>query len=67
MQARRYQLALNRQQQMLLPSSVEEYISENNLVRAIDAYVNTLNLQNMGFINTSPVITVGQPAYDPAA
>jgi len=54
MPARRYQLALNRQQQMLLPSNIEEYVSENNLVRAIDAYVNTLNLQDMGFINTSP-------------
>lgn len=36
-------------------------------MRAIDAYVNTLDLQASGFQNTQPVISAGQPAYDPAA
>jgi transposase len=67
MQARRYQPVQNRHQQMILPPSVDEYVSDNNLVRAIDAYVNTLNLQVLGFLNTLFVISSGQPAYDPAA
>ena len=42
MSRRRYQKTLNRYQDMLLPERVEEYVSENNRVRAIDVYVNTL-------------------------
>jgi hypothetical protein len=41
MPTRRYQKTLNRHQAMLLPSRVEDYVSENNPVRAIDAYVDT--------------------------
>jgi 3-hydroxymyristoyl/3-hydroxydecanoyl-(acyl carrier protein) dehydratase len=36
MTSRRYQKTLNRQQDMLLPDRVEDYVSENNSVRAID-------------------------------
>ena len=50
---RRYQQSLNRNQTMLLPPSVEEYVSQQNTVRAIDAYVSTLNLQDLGFTNTA--------------
>ncbi len=46
MTLRRYQQTLNRQQDMLLPPRVEDYVSQNNTVRAIDAYVNTLDLQH---------------------
>lgn len=52
---------------MLLPPCVDEYVNPNNPVRAIDAYVDTLDLQALGFKNTQPVISAGQPAYDPAA
>nr|VFJ91367.1 MAG: Transposase [Candidatus Kentron sp. H]VFJ93985.1 MAG: Transposase [Candidatus Kentron sp. H]VFJ99138.1 MAG: Transposase [Candidatus Kentron sp. H] len=52
---------------MILPPSVDEYISQNNVVRAIDAYVDTLDLSELGFSNTQPVTGAGQPAYDPAA
>jgi transposase len=67
MSSRRYQPVLNRQQEMLLPPCVDEYINQNNPVRAIDAYVDTLDLQALGFKNTQPGIGAGQPAYDPAA
>jgi transposase len=36
-------------------------------VRAIDAYVDTLDLHSLDFKNTQPVRGSGQPAYDPAA
>ena len=68
MATRRYQKTLNRHQEMLLPSHVEDYVSENNPVRAIDAYVDTLNLETLGFQHSTNNKTMrGQPAYDPAA
>jgi transposase len=67
MTARRYQQTLNRQQEMLLPSRIDEYVSQNNTVRAIDAYVNTLNLQALDFKHSAVVLTAGQPPYNPAA
>jgi len=66
MALRRYQQTLNRQQDMLLPPHVEDYVSQNNTVRAIDAYVNTLDLQQLDFKNMQLVIGSGQTAYDPA-
>jgi len=52
---------------MLLPGRVDDYVSANNAVRAIDVYVNSLDLQALGFQNTRPVISAGQPAYAPSA
>jgi transposase len=67
MLSRRYHPVLNRQQEMLLPPCVDEYVNQNNPVRAIDAYVDTLDLQALGFNNTQSGISAGQPAYNPAA
>jgi transposase len=67
MSSRRYQQTLNRQQEMLLPPRVDEYVSKHNTVRAIDAYVNTLDLQDLGFKHSQPVISSGQPPYNPIA
>jgi hypothetical protein len=67
MTSRRYQSVLNRQQELLLAPCVDDYISLNNPVRAIDAYVNTVDLQALAFTHSQPVISAGQPAYDPAA
>jgi hypothetical protein len=49
MPSRRYRRTLNRQQEMLLPAHVEDYVSETNVVRAIDVYVSTLDVQDLGF------------------
>ena len=67
MSLRRYQQTLNRQQDMLLPPRVEDYVSQHNTVRAIDAYVNTLDLQQLAFKRTQSIISSGQPAYAPSA
>jgi transposase len=68
MPTRRYQKVLNRHQAMLLPSRVEDYVSENNPVRAIDAYVDTVDLADLGFKYASKVTSMrGQPPYNPAA
>ncbi len=65
--SRRYKQGQNRNQDMLLPPSVEEYVSKDNTVRAIDAYVESLDLQKLGYTNTQGGISQGQPAYAPAA
>jgi transposase len=67
MSFRHYQPSLNRQQEMLLPPRVDEYVNQNNTVRAIDAYVNTLDLQELRFKHSQVGISSGQPAFDPKA
>ncbi len=48
---------------MLLPSRVEDYVSDENTVRAIDTYVDTLNLKSLKYTHTQESSTAGQPAY----
>lgn len=67
MSKRRYKEGINRQQAFLLPSRIEEYVSEDNPVRALDVYVDSLDLEGLGFKNTAGELTPGQPAYPPNA
>jgi transposase len=62
----RYKKGHSRHQTMLLPNAVEDYVSEDNPVRAIDAYVDSLNLGNMGFTNAQRGVQKGQPPFDPS-
>jgi len=50
---------------MLLPASVEDYVGADNLVRAIDAYVESLDLVALGFSYAAGALSAGQPAYHP--
>ena len=52
MPERRYRQVQSRSQMMLLPPCLDEYVSEHNPVRAIDAFVDTLDLQELGFRHT---------------
>jgi len=36
----------------MLPDYIEDYINEDNPVRVIDAYVDTLDMKEMGFTKT---------------
>ena len=54
----------DRYQLILFPDCVEDYISENNPVRVIDAFVNSLDMKELGFIRSTPEET-GRPPYDP--
>ena len=65
MTSRRYKQGIDRSQGMLLPPSIEEYVTRDNPVRAIDVYVNNLDMEGMGFQNTTGGLTPGQPAYPP--
>ena len=55
----------DRNQGTLLPDQVEEYVSEENPVRVIDAFVGELDLAKRGFERTEPKST-GRPGYHPA-
>jgi len=62
---RRYKQGTSRRQEMLLPARVEDYVDEKNLVRAIDVYVDSLDLVELGFANAGGELGAGRPAYDP--
>lgn len=67
MNLRRYKAGLDRRQSMLLPPRVDDYVSEGNLTRAIDAYVDGCDLAALGFNRlAAPQNDAGQPAYAPA-
>ncbi len=65
MQKRQYKQGLDRQQGYLLPPSVEEYVQADNPVRAIDSYVDCLDLAALQFGHTREALTPGQPAFAP--
>jgi transposase len=53
-----------RSQTVLFPARLEEYIDENNAVRAIDAFIEYLRFDELGFVRGEPAET-GRPGYDP--
>jgi transposase len=55
----------DRSQVTLLPECLDDYIAEDNPVRVVDAYVEELDLQDLGFEGAEPAVT-GRPAYHPA-
>lgn len=65
MNKRQYKRGIDRQQSFLLPPRVDEYVGEDNPVRAIDSYVESLDLVELGFKHAAGKLTPGQPAYHP--
>jgi len=53
-----------RSQATLFPERIDDYITEENPVRVVDVFVDSLDLSGMGF-KTIPAIT-GRPAYHPS-
>lgn len=53
-----------RSQQMMFPATVDEYVGENNEVRAVAAFVESLRLGDLGFVRSEPAVE-GRPGYDP--
>ena len=54
----------DREQTLLLPDSIEDYLDENNPVRVIDAYINSLDLLSLGF-SGAELKETGRPPYNP--
>jgi len=59
-----YIRGVTRNQVILFPEAVEDYIIEDNPVRFIDAFVSSLNLNELGFARATLAET-GRPAYAP--
>ncbi len=55
----------DRTQSALLPECLDDYVGEDNPVRAIDAFVDQLDLKQLEFARAEPKAT-GRPAYHPA-
>lgn len=50
---RKFKSGVSREQPSFLPPRVEDYVGPNNPVRAIDAYVEALDLAELGFRHAS--------------
>ena len=57
---------LDRGQATLLPECLEDWVDESNPVRAVDVFVDALELRDLGFDGVDPAVT-GRPAYHPSA
>ena len=55
----------NRQQSTLFPELLDDYISEENQIRVIDVFVDSLDLSELGFERVTPKET-GRPGYHPS-
>ena len=55
----------NRSQSTLFPERLDDYIAEDNAVRVVDAFVDKLDLKQLGFDRAEPSDT-GRPGYQPA-
>lgn len=56
---------IDRNQKIMFPEYIEDYIEEDNPVRVIDEYVETLDFKGMGFTK-SEEIRPGAPGYHPS-
>ena len=54
-----------RTQTVLFPDRLDDWIGDDNPVRAIDAFVGELDFRTLGFDGAEPAMT-GRPAYHPA-
>lgn len=56
---------IDRGQLSLLPESLDQWVDDSNPVRVIDAFVEALDLDDMGFKMAEPA-DIGRPGYSPA-
>ncbi len=61
----RYIDGRDRTQSVLFPERLDDWIDEDNPVRAVDVFVDALDLVQLGFERAQPAET-GRPAYHPA-
>ena len=54
-----------RDQLLLFPQSLDEYVSDDNPVRFIDAFVESLDLETLGFRH-AVLQETGRPPYHPS-
>ena len=57
---KRFVQSMNRTQGVLLPEFLDDYVAEDNPVRAIDVFADKLDLRGLGFSGVVPEVT-GRP------
>src|SRR6516162_7619745 len=62
---KRFVEGLDRGQSTLFPASLDDYVTEENPVRAVDVFVDSLDLEKLGFGGVQPLDT-GRPSYHPS-
>ena len=62
---RRFVEGADRGQTTLLPECLGDWVEESNPVRAVDVFVEALDLTDLGFDGVQPLAT-GRPAYHPS-
>ena len=62
---KRFVAGVDRDQAVLFPECLEDWIDKDNAVRVIEAFVDGLDLGALGFISVDPKAT-GRPAYHPS-
>jgi len=62
---KRFVEGTDRGQSTLFPECLDDWVDENNPVRVIDAFVDMLDLAELGFAGVEPAET-GRPAYHPS-
>lgn len=62
---KRFVAGADRGQSTLLPECLDDFIDESNPVRVIDAFVDALDLAELGFAGVEPAAT-GRPSYHPS-
>jgi transposase len=60
----KYVTGSDRGQELVLPERLDEYVDEDNEVRFIDAFVDTLDLSELSFTHSKPN-DEGRPSYNP--
>ena len=61
----RYVEGRDRSQSFLLPENIDDYVGEENPVRAVEAFVDALDLAQLRFGKVIPAET-GRPSYHPS-
>ena len=62
---KRFVAGSDRTQSTLLPECLDDFIDDSNPVRVIDAFVDALDLAELGFDRVEPAAT-GRPSYHPS-
>lgn len=59
-----YKKGENRRQKVLFPDCIDEYVEYDAPVRLFDSFVDSLKMDELGFVRSTPKDT-GTPGYDP--
>ncbi|WP_373006527.1 IS1182 family transposase [Hyphomonas sp.] len=62
---KRFVEGVARDQGGLFPAHLEDFVAEDNPVRVVDAYIEALDLRELGFVAVDPSAT-GRPGYHPS-